>query len=96
MNMVVEALGAEEPEITSVAVRPGVVDTNMQVEIRSVHQEAMGEKVGGIFKELHATGKLLKPEQPGHVIAKLAVSAGKELSGKFVSWDGEEVAAFQE
>jgi len=27
---------------------------------------------------------LLKPEQPGNVIAKLAVGAGKELSGKFL------------
>jgi hypothetical protein len=41
------------------------------------------------FKGLHEAGKLLKPEQPGNVMAKLAVADGegggwKGLSGQFL------------
>lgn len=36
------------------------------------------------FKGLYETGKLLRPEQPGNVIARLSVSAGKELGGKML------------
>ena len=95
MNHLCSTLGAEEPEITAISVRPGVVDTAMQKDIRELHGEAMGEGWKK-FEELHKDGKLLRPEQPGHVIAKLAVGAPKELSGKFVSWNGEEVKEFQE
>ena len=48
------------------------------------------------FSGLKTTGALLKPEQPGHVIAKLAVSGGKEFSGKFLSWNDESLKAFQQ
>lgn len=48
------------------------------------------------FAELKATGGLLKPEQPGHVMAKLVLDAPKDLSGKFLSWNAEELKAFQE
>ncbi|KAG9562385.1 hypothetical protein KCU77_g4629, partial [Aureobasidium melanogenum] len=48
------------------------------------------------FKELKETGSLLKPEQPGHVMAKLALDAPKDLNGKFLSWNDEKLAAFQE
>jgi len=37
-----------------------------------------------MFADLKSTGKLLKPEQPGNVIAKLAIGAPNELSGKFL------------
>lgn len=76
-------LAIEEPEITTVSIRPGVVDTEMQVEVRG-HKSVMDEKDTEKFRTLHAEGKLLKPEQPGNVIGRLAVGAGKELSGKFL------------
>lgn len=48
-----------------------------------------------MFVREHAEGKLNKPEDPGHVIASLAVTAPKEMSGSFVSWDSAECAAFR-
>ena len=36
------------------------------------------------FASLKRDGKLLRPDQPGHVMAKLALNAPKELSGKFL------------
>jgi NAD(P)-dependent dehydrogenase (short-subunit alcohol dehydrogenase family) len=96
LNHLAHTLSVEEPDITTVSVRPGVVDTEMQREIRELHTMAMSEKDAAKFLRLKDDGGLLKPEQPGHVIAKLAVGAGKELSGKFVSWNDEVLAGFQE
>jgi len=47
------------------------------------------------MKRAHADGTLVRPEDSGYVIAALAVRASKDLSGKFVSWDGEECKAFR-
>ena len=47
------------------------------------------------FVKLHETSSLVKPEDCGHVIASLALSAPKELSGKFVSWDSDECKDFR-
>ncbi|TGZ82154.1 putative dehydrogenase [Ascodesmis nigricans] len=95
LNHLAMTLAAEEPEIRSISVRPGVIDTQMQDEIREKHGEAMRE-VHERFLELKAQGKLLRPEQPGNVIARLALSMDKELSGKFLSWNSPELAAYQD
>ena len=70
--------------MTSISIRPGVVDTEMQREIREIHGLRMQEQDVARFHKLHKEGGLLKPEQPGHVIAKLAVDGPKELSGRFL------------
>jgi hypothetical protein len=76
-------LANEEPAITTVSIRPGVVDTEMQVEVRG-YRNVMDGKDAEKFKTLFEEGKLLKPVQPGNVIGRLAVGAEKELSGKFL------------
>lgn len=96
INHLAATLGNEEKDITSISVRPGVVDTEMQRDIREKHNKAMDEGDAARFAELKATGGLLKPEQPGHVMAKLVLDAPKELTGKFLSWNAEELKAFQE
>ena len=47
------------------------------------------------FLNLHSTGKLLRPEEPGHVIAALALKAPLSLSGQFVSWNDDECEEFR-
>lgn len=47
------------------------------------------------FIKAHNEGKLVRPEDAGHVIAALAIKAPKALSGQFVSWDGQECADFR-
>lgn len=44
----------------------------------------MDEKDVIKFKTAHEEGKLVKPDQPGRVIAKLVVSAPRSLSGRFI------------
>lgn len=69
--------------MVSLAIRPGVVDTDMQAEVRG-NSGGMDIKDAEKFRGLFESGKLLRPEQPGHVIARLALGAEKELSGKFL------------
>ncbi|KAL8637172.1 MAG: hypothetical protein Q9228_005530 [Teloschistes exilis] len=95
MNHLNLTLAAEEPSVTCVSIRPGVVDTQMQQNIRDVHSACMDEKDVIKFKTAHEEGNLVKPEQPGHVIAKLVVSAPRILSGQFLDWAAPELADFQ-
>jgi len=95
MNSLCRTLAAEEPDITAVALRPGAVDTDMQSTVREIGSAHMLPKDLARFTGLHETGTLVKPEDSGHVIAALAVQAGKDLSGKFVSWDEEAMTLFR-
>ncbi|KAL1591831.1 hypothetical protein SLS59_010059 [Nothophoma quercina] len=87
LNHLALTLSVEEPDVTTVSIRPGVVDTEMQRAIREEHNQAMSASDQAKFQGLHKEGKLVRPEQPGGVIANLAVRGEKELSGKFLSWD---------
>jgi NAD(P)-dependent dehydrogenase (short-subunit alcohol dehydrogenase family) len=44
MNHLALTLKVEEPTITTIAIRPGVVDTEMQRELREVYHEKMDKK----------------------------------------------------
>ena len=70
--------------MTSIAVRPGVVDTDMQRQLREIHSAVMASKDNEKFLGLHQAGKLLRPDQPGNVMARMVLDPPKELSGKYV------------
>ncbi|KAJ7754241.1 hypothetical protein DFH07DRAFT_823390 [Mycena maculata] len=95
MNSLCRTLAEEEPEVTSVALRPGMVQTAMQATLRETGAPHMAPKDHASFVAAHEDGKLLKAEDPGHVIAALAVRAAKGLSGQFVSWDAQECAEYR-
>lgn len=94
VNHLANTLSVEEKDVTTIAVRPGVVDTDMQAMIRSDGKEAM-EGDHAKFVELHESGKLTKPEDPGHVLAALASNPPKVMSGAFVSWDEESMKPYR-
>lgn len=85
MNHLALSLGEEEPDVTTISIRPGMVDTELQRELREDHATTLEPQVHSKFTTVHKEGKLLKPEQPGHVMAKLVLDGPKELSGKFLS-----------
>ncbi|VDC07294.1 unnamed protein product [Peniophora sp. CBMAI 1063] len=95
MNSICRTLATEERDVVAVAVRPGKVNTDMQSQIRSGGTGHMDQAVYDSFVREHNEGALLPPDQPGHVIAKLALTAPSELSGQFVSWDSEQCMAFR-
>ena len=84
MNSLNMTIAVEEPEVTSLSIAPGVVDTQMQQELRDQHSIAMDKKDAARFHDLHRDGALLKPEQPGNVMARLILNPPKELSGSFL------------
>jgi hypothetical protein len=67
----------------------------MQGEIREVGALHMAPGVHESFIRQKREGLLLKPEDPGHVIAALALHAPQSLTGEFVSWDDERCRKFR-
>ena len=96
MNHLAMTLANEEKNITTLAIRPGTVDTEMQRDIREKHNNVMDSSDARRFAELKSSGTLYTPEQPGHVMARLILGAPSELSGQFLQWNTEELKAFQE
>jgi len=84
LHSLVQHIAVEE-SITAVSVSPGRVDTDMQKELREKGSSAMAEKDYESFVSAFDEGKLNKPEWPGEVIARLALEAKPELSGKYVT-----------
>lgn len=78
-------LAVEEPDIVTVSLNPGRTDTGMQKLLREQGKGHMDDKDHASFVSGFEEGKLNKPEGPGHVIAKLAVDATPEHSGKFLA-----------
>ena len=87
LNHLMRLLAAEEPGITTIALRPGVVDTAMQALIRAEGPQAMTPATSAAFRELKATGRLLDPSVPAGKIAWLALRAPSDLSGVFLDVD---------
>ncbi|MCJ1425951.1 hypothetical protein MMC29_003852 [Sticta canariensis] len=95
LNHLAKTLSIEEPDVISIAIRPGVVDTQMQRELRNIYASGMLEKQAAKFYDLHRAGGLLKPEQPGTVIARLVLEGPEELNGEFLKWDDKSLEKFQ-
>ncbi|QPG96747.1 hypothetical protein C2857_005155 [Epichloe festucae Fl1] len=96
LNSLSTHLAFEEKDITSVAVEPGRVDTDMQGQIRSSGQDSMDRTQYDTFIDAFERGQLLKPEQPGNVIARFVARPNKDLSGHNLSWNSPELASYQE
>lgn len=84
LNHLAMTISSEEPNVTAISIRPGVIDTQMQQELRDTYASHMQEKDAAKFLSLHKEGKLLSPEKPGSVIAKLVLNGPKTLSGRFL------------
>ena len=91
VNHFTRVLAEEEPDVTAIAFRPGVVDTAMQAQIRREGAGGMPEETYARFVDYHEQGDLLPPEVPGCALAVLAFYAPHEWSGSFVPWNDEQV-----
>ncbi|PLW13326.1 hypothetical protein PCANC_16699 [Puccinia coronata f. sp. avenae] len=96
MNSLCRTLAAEEPEITSISLRPGVTDTDMQEKIRSEGKGLMTPEVYQSLHDLFTSSKIVKPEKPAEVITNLVIRADHDkLTGKFLSWDDDELESYR-
>jgi NAD(P)-dependent dehydrogenase (short-subunit alcohol dehydrogenase family) len=92
LNHFTRILAAEEPGITSVAVRPGVVDTPMQTTLRENAPLVMPKDLADYYQKIKKEGGLEPPDVPGKSIAWLALNAPPEWSGRFLDYDDPEIA----
>jgi len=85
-------LAAEEPSLVCVSVRPGVVDTDMQVVIRQEGPKVMTPDQMAYYQGLKSEGKLEPSWEPARSIAWLSLYAPQEWSGKFLDYDDQEIS----
>ncbi|KAK7207960.1 hypothetical protein BZA70DRAFT_235235 [Myxozyma melibiosi] len=75
-------LAAEEPDIFTFSLDPGVMDTNMQVALREAHGPEMKPSEHERFLNLKTDNALSPPSLPGGVAINLLMKAPMDLSGK--------------
>jgi len=83
LNHFNRVLAEEEPLLTVVAIRPGVVDTAMQTYIREQGLGVMASDQLAYYQNLKTDGLLEPPHVPARVVAWLALHAPRRLSGEF-------------
>ncbi|MGH2447802.1 MAG: SDR family NAD(P)-dependent oxidoreductase [Chloroflexota bacterium] len=74
------------------AVRPGIVDTQMQAEIRSSAEQFGAENVER-YQRYHDRGMLRSPEDPARLILWLLSPQANDMNGQTLAIDDQEVAA---
>jgi NAD(P)-dependent dehydrogenase (short-subunit alcohol dehydrogenase family) len=92
LNHFSRVMAAEEAALTVLAVRPGVVDTDMQTYIRTEGPKAMPADQSAYYTKLKDQGELEPPEIPARSIAWLALHAPRQLSGRFLEYDDPQVS----
>lgn len=92
LNQFTRILAAEEPDLTVIAVRPGVVDTRMQEVLRSEGPAKMPPEQAAFYRDLKTTGRLEPPQVPARAIAWLALHTPREWSGAFMNYDDPQIA----
>lgn len=83
-----------EGKVRSIAVAPGVVDTQMQVDIREKFgPEGMPSDAFKRFTDLHDNHQLLDARVPGHVYAELAIEGiPEQLNGLYLRYNDERLS----
>ena len=92
LNHFPRVLAAEEPAVTALTVRPGVVDTDMQTVLRNDKENDMPEEQRAHYRQLKERGELEPPEVPARAIAWLALHAPREFSGRFLDYDDPRIS----
>jgi len=94
MNAICRTFANEEPNIASFAVHPGMVETEMQKNFLIAAPNHLNPSEAELVASVHSSGKLVKPEDSGYVLASLAVKGSQELSGQFFSWNSPEAVPY--
>jgi len=87
LNHFTRVLAEEEPEITCIAMRPGVVDTRMQEFLREEGPDRMPMQQASYYIRLKTDGMLEPPVEPARSVAWLALHAPREMTGSFLDYD---------
>ncbi len=91
LNHFTAVLAAEEPDITALAFRPGIVDTDMQADIRTQGKGVMPPDLHAKFLTYQREGRLQPPEVVARPLIAVALHAPRAWSGRFVAYYDAEV-----
>jgi NAD(P)-dependent dehydrogenase (short-subunit alcohol dehydrogenase family) len=91
LNQFTRVLAAEESELTVVAVRPGVVDTQMQELLRRLGPQKMPPEQANYYINLKVNGQLEPAMVPARSVAWMALHAPQHWSGAFMSYDEPQI-----
>ena len=92
LNHFTRITAAENPSVTAIAIRPGVVDTPMQKVLRQEGPQVMPAQQATYYQDLQKNNQLEPPAVPGRAIAWLALHAPSTYSGQFVNYDDADIA----
>jgi NAD(P)-dependent dehydrogenase (short-subunit alcohol dehydrogenase family) len=93
LNQLTRVLSLEEPDLTCLAVRPGMVDTVMQSDIREKGKDVMGADQVAFYRGFKERGELLPPRIPAKSIAWLVLAAPPRLDGGWYDADDPDIMA---
>lgn len=93
LNHLNRMLAAEYPQITAVAVSPGMTATEMQVRIRESAEGSMPREEYQRFVDAYRRGELRAPEAVARAVVALALKAPPKLSGEFLTMDDPRVTS---
>ncbi|CAG8807419.1 325_t:CDS:2 [Gigaspora margarita] len=94
LHMLTKCIAVEEPDIVSVSILPGVVDTTMQATIREQGLKAQMKQTDyQRYIDLYESKTLVHPDEPGRVLAALVVGgATQEMSGESYRYNDPKLA----
>ncbi|KYK59004.1 short-chain dehydrogenase [Drechmeria coniospora] len=95
LNAISNHVAVEEADVTSITISPGRIDTDMQAELRASGKDIMDEAQYQSFVDAFEQGTLLAPKEPGGVIARFVARPDKSLSGRNLTWNSPELAAYK-
>lgn len=94
LDHLIGTVAAEEKLVHTISIAPGVVDTEMQGDIRTKFSDNMKESAER-FHDLHKSGSLLLPDVPATVLANLALKGWLgDLNGKYFRYNDEQLKEY--
>lgn len=93
LRMLVQVLALEAPQVTSLSVQPGPVDTGMHDSLRADTRSALAPERAQLYHDLRSQGRLRPPDVPGRSIAWLTLAAPPEWSGQEIEHDDPRIVA---
>ena len=92
-------IASEEPsdKVRTVCIAPGVVDTQMQKDIReTLGPQGMKPEALERFTQLYKTSSLLDPKVPATVLAQLALKGIPDaLNGQYLRYNDDRLVPVQ-
>jgi NAD(P)-dependent dehydrogenase (short-subunit alcohol dehydrogenase family) len=77
--------------VVAIALRPGILDTRMQEDLRTRPNDAMPPELRTVFAAYKQRGHLVPPERPAQMIAYLCTDRAVDLNGRVI--DEQEMEA---